>query len=243
VQDYLIEVHQLCKRYGKTEALRDVSLAVEKRTFLTLFGPNGAGKTTLIQILATLSRPTSGYITISGFNPETDGNDVRKKIGVVSHHSFLYQSLTAYENLKFYGQMFGGVHVKETIESLLHEVGLFSRMHDAVRTFSRGMQQRLSIARALLHNPPILLLDEPYSGLDYAAINMLQHIFEISRQEGRTILLTTHNIDRGLEQSDKVGVLVEGRLVYTGTANSIDRSRLIKIQSLDSQETEDGHHL
>jgi heme exporter protein A len=161
---------------------------------------------------------------------------VRNTIGLVSHYSFLYQSLTAYENLKFYGQMFGIVHLEETITHLLHEVGLFSRMHDVVRTFSRGMQQRLSIARALLHKPSILLLDEPYTGLDYTAANMLQHLFEVSRQEGRTILLTTHDFNRGLEQGDKVAVIVRGRLVYTGAASSIDRSRLANILSSEQDE-------
>jgi heme exporter protein A len=234
VQDHIIETHHLWKRYGKTEALRDINLLIEKGTFLTLFGPNGSGKTTLIQILATLSRPTSGYVKLYGSNPETEGNHIRKNIGVVSHYSFLYPSLTAYENLKFHGQMFEIAQLEERIAFLLHEVGLFSRMHDAARTFSRGMQQRLSIARALLHNPSVLLLDEPYAGLDYAAANMLRQVFERSRKESRTILLTTHDFDRGLEQCDTLAVLVKGRLVYAGVANAIDRSRLVTIQVSES---------
>jgi heme exporter protein A len=239
----MIETHQLCKRYGRTAALRDVTLAIAKGTFCTVLGPNGSGKTTLMQILSTLSRPTSGSVKLSGFDPETQGNQIRKQIGVVSHQSFLYPSLTAYENLKFYGHMFGVVDLEDTISSLLHEFGLSARMSDPVRTFSRGMQQRLAIARALLHHPLILLLDEPFAGLDYAAMDILQKVLEQSRKAGRTVVLTTHDLDRGLEQGDQVVVLVKGRLVYTGAAKTIDRSRLVEIQiAASNEEHTDGHH-
>ena len=238
MQNPIIEVSQVCKRYGRIEALRDVSLSLNAGTFLTLLGPNGSGKTTLIRILAALTHPTSGYVKLDKLDPKTHGNEVRKKIGVVSHHPFLYNSLTADENLMFYGQMFGIPHIKETVEHLLRDVGLFSRRYDLVRTFSRGMQQRLSIARALLHNPLILLLDEPYTGLDDTAVNIFQNILECLHHEGRTILLTTHNSELGLKQCDNVAILVNGRLVYSGPPAKI---RIIPERSDSSSREREEH--
>ncbi len=225
MQDSIIEAHRLGKRYGKTEALRAVSLSVKAGTFLSLFGPNGSGKTTFIRILAGLSHPSSGYVKLYGLSPKTHGNEVRKSLGVVSHNSFLYPSLTARENLTFYGKMFCITNLQERVELLLHEVGLFPRQHDLVRTFSRGMQQRLSIARALLHKPSLLLLDEPFSGLDSAAIRIVQHLLKNLHNEGLTVVLTTHNYDVGLEQCEKATILVGGRLVYIGSP-TIAREKL-----------------
>ncbi|GAK56048.1 ABC transporter related protein [Candidatus Vecturithrix granuli] len=213
----LIEIQHLSKRYGSIWALRDITLNVEAGTRLTLLGPNGSGKTTLIRILARLSSPSSGSLKMFGSDLHTQGDEVRKQIGVVSHTSFLYPALTAVENLTFYAGMFGVSQTTETIESLLYEVGLLERQHDLVRTFSRGMQQRLAIARAILHQPTLLLFDEPYSGLDGAAVNLLQHILTNIHHEGRTIILTTHNYRSGLDFCDQAAVLVSGRLVYYGS--------------------------
>ena len=225
----VLEVSHLVKSYSGKTAVNDLSFSVVSGETLGLIGPNGAGKTTLIRILATLSQPTSGDVKLNGFNPVTEGDQVRKSIGVMTHHSFLYQALTASENLKFYGQMFEVEPLEETIEYLLDKVGLSSRKHDAVRTFSRGMQQRLSIARALLHSPPILLLDEPYTGLDYAATKMLQQILATYHSEGKTVLLTTHDMEKGLEQCDDIAIMARGELVYTGAANTIKmRSEKLK---------------
>lgn len=212
----MIEIQHLSKRYGNTWALRDITLNVEAGTRLTLLGPNGSGKTTLIRILAWLSSPSSGSLKMFGSDLNMQGEAMRKQIGVVSHTSFLYPALTAAENLAFYARMFGIFRTKEAVELLLHEVGLLERQHDLVRTFSRGMQQRLAIARAILHQPTLLLLDEPYSGLDETAVNLLQHILAKIHHEGRTIILTTHNYRSGLDVCDQAAVLVNGRLVYNG---------------------------
>ncbi|MBD3308227.1 heme ABC exporter ATP-binding protein CcmA [candidate division KSB3 bacterium] len=222
----IIEIHHLSKHYGKTEALREVTLSVATGTFLLMFGPNGSGKTTLIRILATLSQPTSGSVRLDGLDPQTHGDEVRQRIGVISHNSFLYPSLTAEENLQFYGKMFGLEHLQARLEQLLQQVGLLSRRHDPVRTFSRGMQQRLSIARALLHNPAIVLFDEPYSGLDVAAITMLRQLLDTFHAEGRTILLTTHDYQRDTEHCDQLVILVKGNLTYTGTPDSISADEI-----------------
>lgn len=213
----MIEIQHVSKRYGDIWALRDITLNVKAGTRLTLLGPNGSGKTTLIRILARLSYPSSGSLKMFGRDLNIQEDEVRKQIGVVSHASFLYPALTAAENLTFYAHMFGIVRPTETIESLLHEVGLFERQHDLVRTFSRGMQQRLAIARAILHQPTLLLLDEPYSGLDGSAVNLLQQILMGIHHEGRTIILTTHNYRSGLDFCDQAAVLVNGRLVYNGS--------------------------
>ncbi len=218
-----IEIDHLHKAYGKTAALRDLTLSVAQGTFLTVFGPNGAGKTTLLHILATLSQPTSGVVRIHGFDAVADGEQVRRRIGVVSHQSFLYPTLTAYENLQFYGQMFGIANLEAVIDGLLEQIGLSERKHDLVRTFSRGMQQRLSVIRALLHNPPILLFDEPYSGLDQAATRALQQMLATAHAAGKTIVLTTHNLEKSLPQSDQIAILAQGELVYTGAAATVKK--------------------
>ncbi len=230
MQNPIIDIHQLGKRYGKTDALYNITLSVNQETFLTVVGPNGSGKTTLLHILATLSQPTSGYVTLNGVNPATDGNTVRRLIGLVSHVPLLYPALTAYENLTFYGNMFDLDRLDERIEHLLHEFDLFARMHDPVRTFSRGMQQRLSIVRAMLHNPQVLLFDEPYTGLDRAAVKVLQQMLERSRTAGRTIVLTTHDMQHSLDQADEAAVLVGGRLTYYGPPRALDPARLAALQ-------------
>lgn len=212
----MIEIQHVSKRYGNTWALHDITLNVEAGTRLALLGPNGSGKTTLIRILARLCSPSSGSLKIFGSDLGMQSDELRKQIGIVSHTPFLYPALTAAENLAFYAHMFGISRPTETIESLLHEVGLFERQHDFVRTFSRGMQQRLAIARAILHQPTLLLLDEPYSGLDGAAVKLLQRILTKIHHEGRTIILTTHNYRSGLDFCDHAAVLVNGRLVYYG---------------------------
>lgn len=202
-------------------ALCDVTLTVKAGTFLTFFGPNGSGKSTLLQILARLTVPTSGRINLFGANADAQGEEIRKRIGFLSHTSFLYPSLTAVENLTFYAKMFGIAPVENRIEVVLHDVDLSARQHDLVRTFSRGMQQRLALARALLHHPELLLLDEPYAGLDGAGVKLLQRMLAALHVEGRTILVTTHQHEIGLQQCDQAAVLVQGRLIYTGSPENI----------------------
>lgn len=215
----IIEIRNLSKYFGHFLALNEINLTVEKGEFLTIFGPNGAGKTTLIRILSTLLRATKGEVKISGLDLNKEevsisSEKLRYLIGVISHNTFLYDNLTARENLYFYGKMYDFPNLEKRIDQLLTELGLKKRENDLVRTFSRGMQQRLSIARALIHNPPILLLDEPYTGLDQHASRILKNLLNELHTEERTIILTTHNLAQGLESSERVTVLVSGRIVY-----------------------------
>jgi heme exporter protein A len=209
-----IEVGRLYKSFGDLYALRDISLSVNKGEFVTIFGPNGAGKTTLIRILSTITTATSGKLTIGGFSLGKQSHEIRKRIGLIAHQTLLYDNLSAEENLLFYAKLYGLKNATEVIHRSLDEVGLLPRKDDHVRTFSRGMQQRLSIARAMLHNPEILFLDEPYTGLDKHAAEMLSGWLRRLKNSRNTILMVTHNLEAGLEMADRVAVLLKGRLVY-----------------------------
>jgi heme ABC exporter ATP-binding subunit CcmA len=218
----LIYARNLTKSFGNFKALRGIDLHLERGRFLTIFGPNGAGKTTLIKILSTLMKPTSGEIKIAGLDPREEGESIRKQVGVISHSTYLYPNLTAYENLKFYGKMYDLPNLQEKIHAILEEVGLKDRMHDLVRTYSRGMQQRLSIARAILPDPAVMFLDEPYTGLDLHAAEMLRDLLQTVHTRERTLIMTTHSISQGLEVSDTVGILVKGKLVYLESTQKTD---------------------
>jgi heme exporter protein A len=218
----MIQVQNLKKSFGPRAALAGVDLSVEAGEFVTLVGPNGAGKTTLLRIMATLGRPTSGTLRIAGLDPAQAGDEVRRRIGFLSHRTILYGDLTAEQNLNFYARMYDLDDGQARIESLLKRVGLATRRHDMVRTFSRGMQQRLSVARAVLHQPQVLLLDEPYSGLDPNAAQVLTDLLADLAGEGCTVVLTTHNLERGLIAGRRVVVLVRGRIVYDERGEAID---------------------
>lgn len=218
----MVYIQNVTKSFGNFKALRGIDLKLEKGQFLTIFGPNGAGKTTLIKILSTLMKPSSGVIKIAGLDPREDGESVRKQIGVISHSTYLYPNLTAYENLKFYGKMYELQNLPARIEQVLEDLGLKDRMHDLVRTYSRGMQQRLSLARAILHDPAVMFLDEPYTGLDLHAAERLRNLLQTLHTRERTIIMTTHSISQGLEVSDMVGILVRGKLVYLEPIHKID---------------------
>lgn len=216
-----VTISGLTKRFGFTTALDEIDLHLEQGEFLSLFGPNGAGKTTLLSILSSLSSPTAGSIRLLGYDPSKHGEQVRASIGVLSHNPLLIPSLTAFENLKFYGQMFGLRSLRQRIEELLKQVGLFEQRTQIVETFSRGMQQRLAIARAILHFPRILLLDEPFTGLDQDGISLLKTILQDFLQEGKTIIMTDHDFARGLEFCTKVVIVNHGELMYYGEASAL----------------------
>lgn len=210
----MIEVSSLWKSYGPVDALRGIDLKIEKGEFLTIFGPNGAGKSTLLKILSTIIKPTSGKVSIDGIDLSTANEDARNRIGVISHKAFLYGNLTAQENLLFFGRLYDVPKLNDRITELLTEVGLQHRANDMVRTFSRGMLQRLTIARAIIHNPAIILLDEPYTGLDQHAARMLRNLLKKLHTEEKTILMTTHDITNGLEVSDRIVIQLLGRIVF-----------------------------
>ena len=210
----MIEVSQLRKNYGSVDALRGVNLSVKSGEFLTIFGPNGAGKTTLLKVLSTIIKPTSGKVLIGGLDIDDANRDVRKNIGVISHKTFLYGDLTALENLIFYARMYELDDPEGRSRELIHEVGLGGREDHQVRTFSRGMEQRLSIARAIIHDPDFIYLDEPYSGLDQHASLMLANLLKKLHTDTRTIIMTTHNISHGLEISDRIVIQLSGKIVF-----------------------------
>ena len=220
----MVEVRDLTKAFGLRQALKGVSLSVRPGERVMLVGPNGAGKTTLLRILATLSRPTSGTVKIAGYDTHRSGAEVRALIGYLSHETLLYNDLTARQNLQFYARMYapagrdrsrasvGRPHVR--IDELLDRVGLARRAEELVGTFSRGMQQRLAIARAVLHTPRILLLDEPYTGLDPMAAEALTDLLADLTATGCTLILTTHHPLTEGRPAQRAVILRAGRVIH-----------------------------
>ncbi|MCJ7769170.1 MAG: ABC transporter ATP-binding protein, partial [Dehalococcoidales bacterium] len=195
---------------------------------LAIFGPNGAGKTTLIKILASIMKPSAGEVFVNGLDLNNNGEDVRSQIGIVSHQTFLYSNLTAYENLLFYSRMYDVADFKQRIYQVVSMVGMQSRLHDRIGTLSRGMQQRLSIARCLLHKPPIILLDEPETGLDQQAISMLWGALKEDGTIKRTIIFTSHNLERGLNACDTLIILNKGKITHQQPSEDLDLAGLKK---------------
>jgi heme ABC exporter ATP-binding subunit CcmA len=215
---------RVTKRFGRSTALRDVDFELPTGTCHVLFGRNGAGKSTLLGIASTLLRPTSGEIFFEGRSYEEAGDEVRRHIGLVSHQSFLYPDLTVLENLEFYGRLY---QVSSRASDALEWADLDLRRHSTVRSLSRGMLQRLSLARALLHRPRLLLLDEPYTGLDAASSERLSvKLFDLKGET--SVLLTTHDVDRGVALADRISILEGGRIVFDATgATSSEVKRLL----------------
>lgn len=211
----------LTKTFGHLYALRKVDFISEPGEFVTILGPNGAGKTTLIRIISTLSKASEGKVQLFGFDVAKQPDRVRRNIGVIGHQTFLYDDLTAEENLKFYGRLYEVPGLAGRIDESLAEVGLSHRRADLVRGFSRGMQQRLAIARAMLHEPGVLLLDEPYTGLDqHAALILTQWLAKL-RQQNRTTLMVTHNLERGLELANRIVILNKGKISFNEYAEGM----------------------
>lgn len=222
-----IVVHKLTKSFGHRVALRGVDLSVAEGEFLTLFGPNGAGKTTLMRIVASLARPTAGTVRVCGEDLGKAATSLRRSLGLISHNPLLYGDLTPDENLRFFARMYdlpdsGDEPVSARIDTVLAQVGLAARRRDPVRTFSRGMVQRLAIARAILHDPAIMLLDEPYTGLDLQAADMLRAVLQDLAALNRTVILTTHNLEQGLEMCDRAAVLNRGKVAWQGARAGLD---------------------
>jgi heme exporter protein A len=203
-------------------ALRGVDLAVRPGEFITIVGPNGAGKTTLLRILATLSRPTHGQVSIAGHRLPAGSDQARRQIGLLSHQPLLYGDLTAEENLRFFGKMYDVQRLEARIVELLDQVELRDRRADRARTFSRGMQQRLAIARALLHDPAVVLLDEPFTGLDPRASDRLEELLHLLRDGQRTVVMTIHDLERGWAMCDRALVLARGKIVYEARTAEVD---------------------
>ncbi|MCK8825182.1 heme ABC exporter ATP-binding protein CcmA [Fuchsiella alkaliacetigena] len=222
----VLAVKDLSKQIGEKNILNGINFSLEQGQVLSIFGPNGAGKTTLLKILSTVIDSSEGEVLFEGRIKEKKAVDISKDIGVISHSTFLYDDLTAYENLEFYGQLYEVEDLKERIFTVIEKVGLSFCVHDLVRTFSRGMKQRLSIARAILHLPQLLLLDEPYTGLDQHAVEMLNVLLSNLAMAQRTVVMVTHNFEQGLKLSDKFLILVEGSIVFAGASEDFSLAEL-----------------
>ena len=207
-----IQARKLTKRYERRTVLRDLSLDIPAGEAVVLFGPNGAGKTTLLRVLSTLSRPQRGSLMINGRDSEADAIIVRGQIGVLAHQPYVYDSLTARENLQFFARMFEVEDAEQRIVGVLQQVELFERADDQVGTFSRGMLQRIALARATLHKPAILLFDEPDTGLDPASVRVLERILAEHCQAGGALLMTTHDLAFGIRVAHRVLVMVNGQI-------------------------------
>jgi heme exporter protein A len=218
----IIETSGLGKRFGRSVALRSITLSVQAGEFVTIFGRNGAGKTTFLRIISSLVRSYSGEVHLFGEDLRKAGEKTRARIGFISHDSFLYRDLTVADNLLFYARLYGVNRPGERADQLIAQVGLQEKRDAAARGLSRGMKQRLSLARAFIHQPELLLLDEPYTGLDEQACEILDTVLNEFMAGGGTALLTTHNIERGLKRSHRVLVLDKGSVVLQAPASGID---------------------
>lgn len=234
----MLVVENVEKSIGGKNILHPTSFEVPKGDFVTVLGPNGAGKSTLFKLLSLATSPSKGKIIINGKEATSTSADLRKEIGVISHHTFLYDNLSALENLRFYGQAYQVKDLEKRIKEVLRYVGLQLYIYDSVRTYSRGMQQRLAIARSILHNPSILFLDEPYTGLDQHAIQILNDVLASLNKEQRTLFMITHNYEDALSLSNRLMVIVKGKIVYDEDSSGIkaDEFRRIYLQLVGSVE-------
>ena len=223
----MITVNKLVKRFGLKTVLRGVDFDVQPGEFVALLGPNGAGKTTFLRILASLSRPSLGSVQIAGYQLPAQAAQVRARLGVVSHLPLLYGDLTADENLRFYGRMYNIAGLEERITEVLEMVGLDARRRDLVRTFSRGMQQRLAIGRAVLHDPDVVLFDEPYTGLDQDASAMLDEVLKTVAAKGRTVVMTSHDLARAEDLATRFDILSRGVVSASASPKDLRRTNLL----------------
>ena len=214
----IIEVENLSKTYGMFSVLRSLSFDLARGETVALLGQNGSGKSTLLRLLAGLSKPSAGVIRIGGWQMPKEAMEVRRQIGLVSHQPLLYSNLSARENLDFFGKLYGlsSDERGERISAVLDQVGLMKRGDSLALSFSRGMQQRLSIARALLHQPDILLLDEPFTGLDQAAAEVLEDLVLSAQREERTLIMTTHQLGRAPSLASRALILSRGQIAFDG---------------------------
>lgn len=223
--DTFITVKNISKSYGGIIALKNIDLDIIKGEFVVVLGPNGAGKSTLLKVISTILRPSSGKILIDN---KDNLEELRKLIGFLSHESYLYENLSALENLKFYAELYDISNPSEKARDLINKVKLDSRADDLISNYSKGMKQRISLCRALLHDPEILLLDEPYSGLDLLAVSIINELLNNLHSSGKTILMSTHSYEESINLGQRTLVLANGELKLD-TSDKIDKSDLMQI--------------
>ncbi len=223
----MIHVKKLIKRFGLKTVLKGMDFSVEQGEFVALIGPNGAGKSTFLRILSSLTRPSMGAVSVAGYQLPKQAAEVRQRLGVVSHQPLLYVDLTAEENLKFYGKMYNISDIDARIAEVLEMVGLTKRKDDLVRTYSRGMQQRLAIGRAIVHDPDVVLFDEPYTGLDQDASAMLDGVLRTVAAKGRTVVMTSHDLARTEDLATRFDVLTRGKIAASATKKDFGAGNLL----------------
>ena len=218
-----ITLEHVTKAFGNRKAIDNLSLELEEGAFLSIFGPNGAGKTTLLRMVSTLAQPSDGRISLCGIDAKEEPEAARAQVGLISHNAMLYPDLTAQENLEFFARLYGLEDPTSRALELLDAVGLRMRRYDAVRTFSRGMTQRLAIARAFVNDPKVVLLDEPYSGLDPHAVDIFDGLIARMR-EGRTFVMVSHDLAKGFGLCTHALILAKGRAVAFGPKADFDEA-------------------
>ncbi len=223
--NYTISAQGLGRKFGERWAVRDLNLEIERGEVFGLLGPNGAGKTTTMRILSSLIAPSTGVATVCGFDVVQEPTEVRRRIGIMTETPGLYESLSAQQNLEFYAKLYDIVpaEARSQIQRYLSLLGLWERRRDPAGTFSKGMKQKLSIARALLHEPPVVILDEPTSALDPEGAKLVRDFIASLKNEGRTIILCTHNLSEAQTLCDRVGI-VRGTLLRVGTPRDLQHS-------------------
>jgi heme exporter protein A len=214
---FALQAEDIRKTFGHFTALAGVTLNVSRGEFLTLFGRNGAGKTTFLKIASTLVRATHGKLRIEGIDIREEPERARRHIGFLSHNTYLYRDLNPVENLRFFAQLYGVPNAEDRIRSLLDRIGLKRRASDPVRAFSRGLHQRVGIARVMLHDPSLILLDEPYTGLDANAIETLNLMLDEAVASGKTVILTTHDLEQGLRAATRAAIIDRGKIVLSAS--------------------------
>jgi ABC-2 type transport system ATP-binding protein len=226
----MITVTNLTKRYDTVQALKGISFSIKKGEFYGLLGPNGAGKTTTISIMSTILEPDQGNVTIAGFDLKKNPTECKKAIGVVPQELALYNELSAYDNLMFWGSLYGvsKTDLKIAIDETLKLFGLYDRRNDKVKTYSGGMKRRINIASALLHKPEILFMDEPTVGIDPQSRNLIFEVVEKLHKQGMTIVYTTHYMEEAEKFCDRIAILDNGQIIAQGTLEELKSSSNMK---------------
>jgi len=230
---WVVEAENLQKTFAWVPVLQGISCRFGGGEVIGIFGPNGAGKTTFLRLLATLLKPSGGTLRLFGRDPHEPA--VRRRLGFLGHDSFLYPDLTPIENLTFYGRAYGLSQLEERITAALERIGLRDWGSTPVRTFSRGMEQRLALARALLHEPDLLLLDEPYTGLDSRGVTILQTTLAQTKGQGKTVILSTHDFGLGLELCSRALVLHRGRLAWQSSGRLPSLQEFVELYDRETQ--------
>jgi len=216
-----LQAHHLEKSFQNRPVIRDISFVLHPGEFLVISGGNGAGKTTLLRLLAKLVKPDAGTISIDGQDIWEESDAVRYTLGFLSHQIYLYDDLNAVENLRFTARLFGMEEYHSRITEVLQQLHLYHRQYDPVKTYSRGMQQRLALGRAILHDPDILILDEPFTGLDEAGVEILDTLVRDHQRQNKSAIIVSHNLRAGYDLADTLYILGKGTIAFRGEKTQV----------------------